>query len=44
VPLWKGKSKKAFKHNVKTEIRAGRPIKQAVAIAYAKQRSKKKKK
>lgn len=43
MPLWKGKSKKAFKHNVKTEIKAGRPVKQAVAIAYAQQRRSRKK-
>jgi hypothetical protein len=34
MPLEKGKSKKAFKHNIKTEIKAGNPQKQAVAIAY----------
>jgi hypothetical protein len=38
VPLEKGKSKEAFKHNVKAEIAAGKPQKQAVAIAYAQQR------
>jgi len=36
--LKKGTSKKTFKHNVETEIRAGKPIKQAVAIAYAQKR------
>lgn len=42
MPLQKGKSKKAFTHNVKAEIKAGRPVKQAVAIAYSiKRRSKK---
>jgi len=44
MPLWKGKSKKAFKHNVKTEIKAGRSVKQSVAIAYAQQRRSRKKK
>jgi hypothetical protein len=34
VPLEKGKSKKAFSHNVETEMKAGKPQKQAVAIAY----------
>lgn len=38
MPLESGKSKSAFKHNVKAEIVAGKPQKQAVAIAYAKQR------
>lgn len=35
MPLKKGKSKKAFMSNIKTEIKAGRPQKQAVAIAYS---------
>ena len=35
MPLNKGKSKKAFSQNVKTEISAGKPTKQAVAIAYS---------
>lgn len=35
MPLTKGKSKKAFSKNVKTEMKAGKPQKQAVAIAYA---------
>lgn len=38
MPLIKSKSKKAFTRNVKTEIAAGKPPKQAVAIAYATQR------
>ena len=33
-----GTSKAAFSHNVKTEVAAGKPVKQAVAIAYSKQR------
>ena len=33
-----GSSKAAFSHNVKTEVKAGKPVKQAVAIAYSKQR------
>lgn len=41
MPLEKGKSKKAFKHNVKAEIAAGKPQKQAVAIAYAQKRKSK---
>ena len=35
MPLTKSKSKAAFNRNVKTEIKAGKPPKQAVAIAYA---------
>jgi|TARA_R110000868_G_scaffold8536_1_gene44121 hypothetical protein len=35
MPLSKSPSKKAFKKNVATEVKAGRPVKQAVAIAYA---------
>lgn len=35
MPLKKSKSKKAFKQNVKTELKAGKPIKQALAIAYS---------
>ena len=38
MPLETGKSKEAFEHNIKTEIAAGKPQKQAVAIAYAKKR------
>lgn len=38
MPLRKGKSKAAFSANVKTEIAAGKPVKQAVAIAYSTQR------
>jgi hypothetical protein len=37
MPLEKGKSKSAFEHNVKAEIEAGKPQKQAVAIAYSQQ-------
>ena len=42
MPLQKGKSKKAFKHNIKAEIKAGKPQKQAVAIAYSVKRGGKK--
>jgi len=38
MPLIKGKSEKAFKQNIKAEIAAGKPQKQAVAIAYDVQR------
>jgi hypothetical protein len=34
MPLKKSKSPKAFSYNVKTEMKAGKPQKQAVAIAY----------
>lgn len=43
MPLNKGSSNKAREANVKTEIAAGRPPKQAVAIAYSEQRKAKKK-
>jgi hypothetical protein len=33
MPLKQGKSQKTISSNVKTEIGAGKPIKQAVAIA-----------
>lgn len=33
MPLSKGKSKKAVSQNIKTEMAAGKPQKQAVAIA-----------
>ena len=42
MPLIKSKSKKAFKHNVEAEIHAGKPQKQAVAIAYSTKRAAKK--
>ena len=42
MPLVKSKSKEAFKKNVKKEIAAGRPPKQAVAIAYATKKAAKK--
>lgn len=41
MPLTHSKFPKAFKANVAAEVRAGKPIKQAVAIAYSvKRRSK----
>lgn len=39
MPLVKSSSKKAFSKNVKTEMAHGKPQKQAVAIAYATQRT-----
>lgn len=38
MPLESGPSKSAFSHNVSTEMAAGKPQRQAVAIAYSKQR------
>jgi hypothetical protein len=35
MPLKKSTSPKAFKENIKAEIKAGKPVKQAVAISYA---------
>jgi hypothetical protein len=36
MPLKKGRSRKVISQNIRTEVRAGRPVKQAVAIAYSK--------
>jgi hypothetical protein len=38
MPLIKSTSNKAFQKNIKKEIAAGKPQKQAVAIAYATKR------
>jgi hypothetical protein len=35
MPLVKSASKSAFRRNVKAEMKAGKPQKQAVAIAYS---------
>ena len=35
MPLVKSTSKNAFRSNVKAEVKAGKPVKQAVAIAYS---------
>lgn len=35
MPLKKSKSKKAFSENIRKEVSAGKPVKQAVAIAYS---------
>ena len=44
MPLNKSGSKGAFSQNIKAEIAAGKPQKQAVAIAYSVKRKGKKKK
>ncbi len=36
MPLQKGKSKKVISKNIATEVRAGKPQKQAIAIAFSK--------
>lgn len=38
MPLKKSTSPKAFKENIKAEVKAGKPVKQAVAIAYSEKR------
>jgi hypothetical protein len=35
MPLIKSTKPEAFKKNIKAELKAGKPIKKAVAIAYA---------
>ena len=42
MPLKKSVSKAAFSKNVKAEVKAGKPIKQAVAIAYSVKKTAKK--
>ena len=39
MPLVKSTSKNAFRKNIKAEVAAGKPVKQAVAIAYSVKRS-----
>ena len=43
MPLSKGKTEKSVEKNIKTEIKAGKPQDQAVAIALNEQREAKKK-
>jgi hypothetical protein len=35
MPLKKSASAEAFRKNIKAEVKAGKPVKQAVAIAYS---------
>jgi hypothetical protein len=35
MPLVKSATKGAFRTNIRAEVNAGKPVKQAVAIAYA---------
>jgi hypothetical protein len=44
MPLVKSASKDAFRKNVKAEMAAGKPQRQAVAIAYSTKRAAEKKK
>jgi hypothetical protein len=39
MPLVKSKTPEAFRKNVKAEVAAGKPVKQAVAIAYSVKRN-----
>lgn len=43
MPLKKSTSEKAVKQNIKAEVKAGKPVKQAVAIAYSVKKEAKKK-
>lgn len=44
MPLKHSMSKIAFQQNIKAEVKAGKPIKQAVAIAYSVKKKAKKRK
>jgi hypothetical protein len=39
MPLIRSTSKKAFKENISKEVAAGKPVRQAVAIAYSEKRA-----
>jgi hypothetical protein len=44
MPLVKSTKKEAFKKNLKTELKQGKPLKQSLAIAYAEKKAATKKK
>jgi hypothetical protein len=44
MPLIKSTSKEAFKENIRREVKAGKPVKQSIAIAYATKRAEQAKK
>lgn len=39
MPLVKSSSQKAFRENVRTEVKSGKPVKQSLAIAYSVKRA-----
>jgi hypothetical protein len=39
MPLVKSASKNAFRQNIAAEVKSGKPVKQAVAIAYSTKRA-----
>ena len=39
MPLIKSTKKEAFKKNIEAELKAGKPLKQSLAIAYSEKRA-----